>query len=129
MATYWLLKTNPETLSYDDLERADTIPWQGSRSGTARKWMRSIGPRSLSFIFHTGNEQAIIGVAEVMSAPYSNPPTFDVAARGRLDRPISLAEIKQLPEFAAWELLQRPRLTIVPVHADLWERVLQLAHS
>lgn len=129
MTTYWLFKTNPATLSYDDLERTDVLPWQIGRGAAARKLIHVIGPCSLSFVFHTGSEQAIVGVAEVLSKPYSDPLLVDVAARGRLGRPISLAELQQWPEFAAWELLRHPRRTIVPVHAEIWERVLQLAHS
>lgn len=126
MATYWLFKTNPEMFSYDDLERTDAWPWQISRAA-ARRLAHALGPCSLSFIFHAGSEQAIVGVAEVLTAPYADPPRIDVAARGRLGRPISLVELKQNPEFAAWELLRHPRLAIVPVNAAIWERVLQLA--
>lgn len=129
MVAYWLLKTDPRTFSYDDLKRAGTAPWAGPRSGTAHKNLRAMAPNSLVWIFHSGDEQAIIGVAEVVSGPYSNPLAIDVAARGRLARPISLAEIKQWPEFAAWELLQRPRLTIVPVRPEWWERILQIAQA
>ena len=103
MTTYWLFKTNPATLSYDDLERTDVLPWQIGRGAAARKLIHVIGPCSLSFVFHTGSEQAIVGVAEVLSKPYSDPLLVDVAARGRLGRPISLAELQQWPEFAAWE--------------------------
>lgn len=127
MGTYWLFKTNPETLSYDDLERADVLAWPISRAA-ARRFAQAMGPCSLSLIFHTGSEQAMIGVAEVLSAPYGDPPRIDVAARGRLARPISLAELKRMSEFAVRELLQHPRLAVVPVDAAIWERVLQLAH-
>lgn len=131
---YWLLKTEPAEYSYDDLERAGQDMWDGVRNGAAQKNMRAMQPGDLTLIYHTGNERAMIGVAEVVSPPYPDPTdekqravAVDVAARGRLPRPISLAEVKRIPAFADWELVRQPRLSVVPVHPDWWSLLMSVS--
>lgn len=131
---YWLLKTEPREYSYHDLERAGRDVWDGVRNGLAQKNMRSMQPGDLAVIYHTGNERAMVGVAEVVSPPYPDPTAedgsyvaVDVEPRGRLQRPISLAEVKEIPEFAEWELIRLPRLSVVPIRPEWWERLMVLA--
>lgn len=131
---YWLLKTEPEAYSYDDLVREKTGVWDGVRNPTALRNMQRMRRGDTAFIYHTGKERAVVGTAEVVSDPYpdrkSNDPKLTVVElqpRGKLSHPVTLAEIKALPEFQNWELVRISRLSVMPVEPAHWQRVLAMA--
>ncbi len=131
---YWLVKTEPEEYSYFDLERLGRDRWNGVRNLRAIKYMKGMIPGDLVFIYHTGKEKAIIGVAEVASLPYPDPeamdPKFmvvDLIPRYPLPRTVSLKTIKQNPFFGGWQLISEPRLSVMPVNGEHWELVLRIA--
>lgn len=131
---YWLLKTEPETFSYEDLVKLGRDRWNGVRNFAALKNMRRMQPSDLAFIYHTGTAKAVVGVAEIVKAAYPDPaeenPRFvvvDVVPRYRLPRPVTLQEIKQNPAFQQWELVRQARLSVMPVSASHWQLIHQLA--
>ncbi len=131
---YWLAKTEPESYSYNDLARLGRDRWNGVRNFKALKYMRAMQLGDLVFIYHTGKEKAIVGVAEVMATAYPDPeeqdPRYivvDVAPRYLLDRPVTLREVKQNPVFGEWELVHQPRLSVMPVIEEHWDLVHQMA--
>lgn len=131
---YWLAKTEPESYSYNDLERLGRDSWNGVKNFTALKHLNNMNPGDLIFIYHTGKEKAIVGVAEVVSQPYPDPTetdkrfiVADVEPRYRLNRPVSLAEIKQNPVFGEWELVRQSRLSVMPVTPAHWSLVHSIA--
>ncbi|HHW98698.1 MAG TPA: EVE domain-containing protein [Firmicutes bacterium] len=131
---YWLLKTEPEDYSFADLMRNGRDMWDGVRNHTAQRHLRSMQPGDLAFIYHTGKERAIVGIAEVMTLAYPDPTAddpkwqaVDVAARDPLPRPVTLQEIKSWPELAQWELVRLPRLSVMPVPEQAWRMVMEAA--
>jgi predicted RNA-binding protein with PUA-like domain len=131
---YWLLKTEPEDFSYKDLEQAGTDIWDGVRNFQARKNMRAMRPGDLAFIYHTGKEKAVVGVAEVVAEAFPDPSdtkfsAVTVRARYALPQPVSLAEIKASPQFAEWELVRLPRLSVMAVPPAHWRAVHTLAEK
>lgn len=129
---YWLLKSEPEDYSYADLVRDGRGRWDGVRNPRALKNIRQMKPGDLAFFYHTGKERAIIGIAEVMTLPFPDPDAddpklvvVDVAPREQLTKPVTLAEVKSWPEFADWELVRQPRLSVMPVPEAAWHRILQ----
>ncbi|HOP75816.1 MAG TPA: EVE domain-containing protein [Bacillota bacterium] len=132
--SYWLLKTEPESFSYDDLVRSGRERWNGVRNFRALKNMREMHPGDQAFIYHTGKEKAIVGVGQVVSEPYPDPDetdsryiVIDVAPGYRLNRPVTLKEIKADPAFHEWELVTQPRLSVMPVTPEHWARVHEMA--
>jgi predicted RNA-binding protein with PUA-like domain len=135
---YWLMKTEPGEYSYFDLEQAGRDTWDGVKNFTALKNIKNMQPGDLAFIYHTGREKSIAGVARVVSEPYPDPAPapaqkglflVDLAAGYRLNRPVSLAAIKQDPAFSSWELVRLPRLSVMPVPAGFWSRIHLMADS
>ncbi len=131
---YWLAKTEPETYDYADLERLGRDRWNGVKNFTALRHIRHMEPGDLLFIYHTGKEKAIVGVAQVVSAPYPDPNEtdsrfilVDVVPQYRLNKPVTLKEIKALPEFSQWELVRQSRLSVMPVSEEHWQRILSLS--
>ena len=75
---HWLMKTEPDAFSIDDLKRVGTEPWNGVRNYQARNHMRQMQPGDGVLFYHSSCEvPAIVGVAEVASAPYPDPTQFD----------------------------------------------------
>lgn len=133
---YWLVKTEPSEYQYADLERAGHDVWDGVTNPTALKHLRAMQPGDQAFVYHTGNERAIVGICEVVGAPRPDPAAgdprivvVDVRPVVRLPRPVPLAEIKARPECQDWELVRIARLSVMPVPPAIWRAVLALAGS
>ena len=133
MPNYWILKTEPSTYSFDQLERDKTAVWDGVKNNLALKHIRQMTPGDRILIYHTGDEKAVIGMAEVMSVPYPDPKkndpklvVVDLKAAGRLPQPVPLAAIKADKAFASLALVTMGRLSVVPATAEQWKRLLQL---
>ena len=132
---YWLAKTEPESYSYDDLQKLGRDRWNGVKNFTALKHMESMKPDDLIFIYHTGKEKAIVGVAKVVSAPYPDPTetdsrfiVVDVEPRYRLNRPVTLKEVKADATFEHWELVRQSRLSVMPVTQEHWQLIHTMAN-
>jgi predicted RNA-binding protein with PUA-like domain len=131
---FWLLKTAPDCYSWDDLARDKKTVWDGVTNALALKHIRTMAKGDLALIYHTGDERAAVGIAEVVSAPYSDPKAedqrqvvVDVKLKQKLAQPVTLSDIKADPAFAGWDLLRISRLSVVPVPERLWDHLLDLA--
>ena len=128
MPNRWLFKTEPEEYSYDELEKDKRCVWDGVSSNQALKNLRSVKLGDEILIYHTGNEKAIVGMAEVISDPYPDPEANDehllvvnLKPKRRLAQPLSLAEIKANEAFSEFDLVRLPRLSVVPISKQYWE--------
>ena len=132
--SYWLLKTEPSTYSYDDLVRDKKTTWDGITNATALKNIRAMKKGDLALVYHTGDERQGVGVAEIVSAPYADPRehdeklvVVDLKPKKKLKAPVTLDTIKSDKAFAGWDLLRIGRLSIVPTPRPMWKRVTELA--
>jgi predicted RNA-binding protein with PUA-like domain len=126
----WLLKTEPGAYSYGDLEREKRTRWDGVRNPAALRNLRAMKAGERVLVYHTGDEKAVVGVAEVVRAAYPDPearsPVFvvvDIEARGRLERKVTLSEIKANAAFANSPLVRQGRLSVVPITPAQWKVV------
>jgi predicted RNA-binding protein with PUA-like domain len=133
---FYLLKTEPDSYSWDDLDRDGSTVWDGVKNYTAQKYVRDVREGDLAFVYHTGKERRIVGIARVASDAYPDPrePTpelhvFDLEPVERLERPVSLAEIKDDPRFQDWDLVRLPRLSVMPVTPEVWEQVVAMSRE
>jgi len=130
----WLLKTEPECYSWADLVRDKRTVWDGISNALALKHLRTIKKGDQAFIYHTGDEKAVVGIAEIVSNPYPDPKeedeklaVVDLKLTEKLPRPVTLSDIKADPAFAGWDLIRNSRLGVMPVPEKMWERVIDLA--
>jgi predicted RNA-binding protein with PUA-like domain len=133
MPNYWIVKTEPSTHSFDDLARQKTAVWDGVKNNLALTHLRQMKPGDRVLVYHTGDEKAVVGVAEVASQPYPDPKqkdpklaVVDLKAGERLPRPVPLAEIKGDRAFADLALVRIGRLSVMPASADQFKRILKL---
>jgi len=151
----WLVKSEPDAFSFDDLWNAPgrTTPWDGVRNYQARNYLRDATRVGDVVLFYHSNADppGVAGLAEVASTAYPDPTQFDpasayydagssrdaprwwlvdVRATARLPRPVTLPELRADPELAALDLplLRRAnRLSVMPLPLAAVERVLALA--
>src|SRR6266545_1043994 len=133
MPNYWIVKTEPSAYSFDQLEREKKTVWDGVRNALALKHLRQMKPGDRVLVYHTGDEKAVVGLAEVAREPYPDPKQADaklavveLKAAGRLPQPVQLAEIKKDRAFADLGLVRMGRLSVVPASAEQFNRLLQL---
>ena len=129
---YWLFKTEPGDYSFSDLLREGQTVWSGVRNALARASLRKVEPGDEIFIYHTGKERAIVGVAQAVSTSYErdgDDTVVDIAARYALAKVVPLSDIKGNPQFAAWDLVRLPRLSVMQVSPDHWFSLHEMARD
>jgi predicted RNA-binding protein with PUA-like domain len=136
MPNYWILKTDADTYPFDRLVSERRAVWDGVSNALALKHIRSMAKGDHAFIYHSGDEKALVGLARIVSDPYPDPKSddpklavVDVEAGDRLAHPVTLAAIKADPVFADLGLVRMSRLSVVPVPADQWKRLMSLARG
>jgi predicted RNA-binding protein with PUA-like domain len=113
---WFLAKTDPETYSLDDLERDRRTVWDGVKNPQAVRAIREMRPGDGVFLYHSGGQAAVVGIARVESEPRDDPKdgksaVVDLAFVRRLEEPVTLAEIRASNLFTDWALVRQPRLS------------------
>jgi predicted RNA-binding protein with PUA-like domain len=131
----WLLKTEPSTYSFADLQRDKSTAWTGVANATAQIHLRAMKKGDTCLIYHTGDEKQIVGTATVSKPAYPDPTAtnpklvaVDLKAGKPLKIPVTLETIKSDKTFAAWDLLRIGRLSVVPTSEAIHARLLDLSN-
>jgi predicted RNA-binding protein with PUA-like domain len=132
---YWLLKTEPSTYGYADLERERETAWTGVTNPQAQANLRGMKPGDTAVIYHSGVKEAV-GLAEISRAAYPDPEggdarlsCVDVRAVGRLPAPVPLEALKKEKAFEGSPLVRQGRLSVVPITPEQWRAVERLARA
>jgi predicted RNA-binding protein with PUA-like domain len=148
---YWLMKSEPDAYGIDDLERDGREPWDGIRNYQVRNMIRDdmqVGDEAL-FYHSRVKEPAAVGIMRIVSDAYPDPTQFDANSQyfdgksdpeaprwllrdvefvRRLERPVTLKELKAHPGLGEFQLTRKGnRLSIFPVTEDQWNTIVQLA--
>ena len=132
---YWLLKTEPETFSWDDqLKRgAKGEPWTGVRNFIARGNLKAMKKGEHAFFYHTGKEKQIVGIVEIIREAYKDPTDekgvfycVDTRAVKPLPKFVTLATVKADPKLKTMKLAREPRLSVQPVTDEEWKYICKL---
>ncbi|QYO76760.1 EVE domain-containing protein [Devosia salina] len=133
---YWLMKSEPDVFSFDDLvvktARGEAEEWHGVRNYAARNNMREMKVGDEAFFYHSNIGKEIVGIMKIV-APAHPDSTGELNAKGEvvwdcvdvqsvkaLPRPVTLAEIKATPELAEIELIKLSRLSVSKVRETEW---------
>ncbi|HYC30754.1 MAG TPA: EVE domain-containing protein [Gemmatimonadales bacterium] len=134
MASYWILKTEPSSYSFADLQRERRARWDGVTNPVALKHLRSMHRGDPVLVYHTGDEKRIVGRATVAGEPYPDPKAgderivvVDLEAGEPVPTPVTLAQVKADPVFAELALVRQGRLSVIPVPEPMWKRLLGMA--
>ncbi|HET7178114.1 MAG TPA: EVE domain-containing protein [Chryseosolibacter sp.] len=131
---YWLVKTEPDSYSWSDLVRDKKTVWDGVRNFQARSNLKKMEKGDTVLIYHTGDEKAVIGAAQVTKAAYPDPRdgewvVVELSAGKALKKPISLAQIKSDKRLADMVLVRASRLSVQPVKSSEYDLIVRLAEE
>ena len=128
------MKTEPSTYAFETLVRDGAAVWDGVTNALALRHIRAMKKGDRALIYHTGNEKSIVGIAEVTRNPYPDPKTGDpklfvieIRPGELLQRKVPFSEIRGLTQFASFELVRLPRLSVMPVDAPVWNALIKLS--
>ena len=130
----WLFKEEPTNYSFDDLVRDGKTSWTGVRNPVAQKHLRSVKKGDRVFFYATGDVKAVVGIAKAAGPAYPDPAdktgklyAVDVEPVKKLPNPVTLAAIKADKAFADLPIVRIPRLSVMPIDDDIWERIVAMA--
>jgi predicted RNA-binding protein with PUA-like domain len=132
----WLVKEEPENYSFQRFLQDGTTVWSGVKNPVAQKNLRAMKKGDRVFFYHTGKEKAVIGTAKVSVPAYPDPKdktgklvVVELVPGRKLERPVTLAEIKAAGRFADFPLVRIPRLSVMPVTEAQWEAIEAMARE
>lgn len=131
---HWLLKSEPDVYSYDDLVQEGETMWTGVRNNAAALNMKRMAVGDRCFFYHSNIGKEIVATCRIV-AEAAPDPTDDsgrwvavrIAPEAPLPRPVTLAEMKADPALATFQLIRQSRLSVVPVTDGEWAHILQTA--
>ena len=131
---YWLLKTEPTTYSYKDLIKEKNTAWTGVRNFQARNFLKEFQLGDLALIYHSGEERAVVGIAEVTRGAYPDRDRsragewiqVDLRAKKELSNPVTLLQIKKDSDLKQILLIKQSRLSVLPLSQIEFKKIVEL---
>jgi predicted RNA-binding protein with PUA-like domain len=130
---YWLLKSEPNTWSWDDQIKEKITIWDGVRNYQARNNLMSMRVNDLCFFYHSVNEKKIVGILSVTKEHYTDPTdktkkfvAVDVKTKKSLKNPVTLKQIKKEKKLLHLALVKQSRLSVIPIDKISWDLICKL---
>ena len=133
---YWLMKSEPDVFSWDDLMKkgARGEPWTGVRNHTAKLNLMKMKKGERFFFYHSNIGKEVVGIGEIIREHYPDPTAdagspwvvTDVIARKPLEKPVTMQDVKSVPELKDMALLKYSRLSVQPVTDAEWKIVCRM---
>jgi predicted RNA-binding protein with PUA-like domain len=131
---YWLIKSEPEKYSYQNLERDGRTLWDGVRNNQAALYLKAMKIGDLAFYYHSVSDLAVVGIAKVVREAQIDPTdpkgrfvAVEVAPERLLAKPVTLAQMKAAPALAGMAMFRQFRLSVSPVTPEEWAAIMAMA--
>ena len=132
---YWLLKSEPDTWSWDNQVKEGASMWDGVRNYQARNNLKEMKKNDLCFFYHSVTERSIVGIVKVVKEYYPDPTdktgrfvVVDVKAMKKLKNPVSLDQIKENSKLKDIALVKQSRLSVMPLKKTEWEIIIKMSN-
>jgi len=133
---YWLVKSEPDKYSWDDLVKDGSTYWDGVRNAQARNNLREMKRGDAVLYYHSNVGKEVVGIARVTKASYPDPTTdddrwlvVDLEAVRPLAVPVTLAQVKADAQLQKVPLVTHSRLSVMPIEKPAFERILKLGKT
>jgi len=133
---YWLIKSEPFKYSWEQFETDKETFWDGVRNYQARNNLRDMQVGDFCLYYHSNEGKEVVGIAEVIKPAYQDPTTdntqwvaVDVKPYKKLDKTVTLAQIKADPRLSDIGLIKQPRLSVISISEDHFNIILELANE
>ncbi len=131
---YWLVKSDPETYSFPDLQKDKVTSWDGVRNYAARNFLREMKKGDMVLVYHSGGESCVIGLATVSKNPYVDPTadndtwtSVELKAGKSLANVVTLSSIKKESSLKDIALIKISRLSVMPVTEAHYDKILKMS--
>lgn len=129
---YWLMKTEPGTYSWADLERDKKATWDGVRNFQARNNLKEMKKGDWALIYHSGEGKEVIGIAQISRESFPDPSDPDwvaveIVPQKKLKNPVTLAQVKANKALAKMALVKTSRLSVQPVKKEEFDMIMAMA--
>ena len=131
---YWLIKSEPNTWSWDDQKKAKNEMWDGVRNYQARNNLMLMRKKDLCFFYHSVKEKRIMGYVEVVNTQYPDPTdktnkfvVVDVKYKKEFKNPVYLESIKKNKSLNHLALIKQSRLSVMPIDKKSWEIIIKMS--
>ena len=133
---YWLMKSEPASYGWDRLVEDGGTVWDGVRNHTAKLNLQAMKAGDQAFFYHSVTGKEIVGVVEITRAGMSDPKddtgtwaAVEIKPVRKLERPVTLAEIKSDPALKDIELIRQSRLSVAEIRPAEWNKILSMAKA
>jgi predicted RNA-binding protein with PUA-like domain len=133
---YWLMKSEPESYGWERLVEDGGTVWDGVRNHRAKLNLQAMKAGEQAFFYHSVTGKEIVGIVEIVRAGMADPKdetgtwaAVEIKPVARLERPVTLAEIKADPALKDIELIRQSRLSVAEIRGKEWERILAMAKA
>ena len=133
---YWLIKTEPSTYSWDDLERDGKTFWDGVRNYQARNNLKEMKAGDLCLYYHSVKDKCAVGIAEVIREYYPDPTSedpqwvvVDIRPYKKLKKPVTLEMVKSETRLSNMVLVRNSRLSVQPVKKEEFDLVIGMSET
>lgn len=133
---YWLIKTEPNAYSWDDLLHDKTTYWDGVRNYQARNNLKMMKNDDLCLFYHSVNEKSVVGVARVIKEHYQDPTTdddrwvvVDIVPEFSLKKPVTLAQVREDDNLSEMVLVRNTRLSVQPVAKNEFDVIVSMGQE
>jgi predicted RNA-binding protein with PUA-like domain len=130
---YWLMKSEPNTFSWDDLVSSKVEPWDGVRNYQARNNLKAMKKGDLALFYHSVKEKSVVGIAEIVKEYYQDPTTenpnwvvVEVKPISKLPKPVTLEMVKKDERLDQMILVKNSRLSVQPVKKEEFDLVISM---
>ena len=135
-ARYWLMKSEPESFGWEKLVADGGTLWDGVRNHRAKLNLQAMKAGEQAFFYHSVTGKEIVGVVEITRGGLTDPkdPTgtwaaVEIRPLRKLERPVTLAEIKAEPALRDIELIRQSRLSVAEIRPEEWTKILSMAEA
>lgn len=136
MTKYWLVKSEPDTYSFEDLQKEGNTVWDGIRNYQARNFLKEMRQKDQVLFYHSGKAKSVVGIAEVTKEHFPEPgePTdtwvaVELKAVKALSMPITLQQIKDSEKLKEIMLIKQSRLSVMPLSGAEYEHILGMGRE
>jgi len=129
---YWMVKSEPNSYSWSDFEKAGEDVWDGVRNYQARNFLRSMEVGDKVMFYHSGKEKAVVGVAEVSASGFPDPKeeawtAVNLKVDHPLKNPVTLTQIKAEDQLSELPMLKQSRLSVLPMSKEEFELITKMS--
>ena len=131
---YWLVKSEPDTYSWSDLQKDKKTTWDGVRNYQARNNLKEMKKDDLVLFYHSNDDKAVVGIARVAKEQFPDPKdkewiAVEISPERKLKKPVTLAQAKTDKKLADMVLVKSSRLSVQPVKREEFDRIISLSED